>query len=81
MPNVIGTAVKLLVASLIVGAIMTWLHVDALGMLRGAADAVRNLAASLGDIFNWAVAPILLGATVVLPLWLISLVVKRVKGR
>lgn len=81
MPNVVGIVVKLLVASLIVGAIMMWLDLDALGLLRWAGNALRDLAASLGDIFDWAVGPILLGATIVIPIWLIALLVRRVRGR
>jgi hypothetical protein len=79
--DVIGTVLKLLVASLIVGAILMWLDLDALGLLRWAGDALRNLAASMGDIFRWAIGPILLGATVVVPIWLILLLVRRARGR
>ena len=79
--DVIGTILKLLVASLIVGAIMMWLDLDALGLLRWAGDAMQNLAASMGDIFRWAIGPILLGATIVVPIWLIVLLVRRAQRR
>jgi hypothetical protein len=81
MPNVVGTLIKLLVASLVVGAVMMWLDLDALGLLRWAGDALRDLAVAMGDVFDWAVGPILLGATIVVPIWLISLLVRRVRGR
>lgn len=81
MSDVIGTVLKLLLASLAVGAIMTWLDVDALGLLRWAGDALRNLAENLGAVFRWAVAPVLLGATVVVPIWLIMLAVRKLKSR
>ena len=81
MPDVIGTILKLLLASLVVGAIMMWLEVDALGLLRWAGDAMQSLAQNLGAIFRWAVAPLLIGATVVVPIWLIMLLVRKLKRR
>lgn len=81
MSDVIGTIIKLLLASLLVGAIMMWLDVDAMGLLRWAGDALRSLAENLGAVFRWAVAPILIGATVVVPIWLIMLLVRKARGR
>jgi len=81
MSDVIGTIVKLLLASLVVGAIMMWLNVDALGLLRWAGDALHSLAQNLGAIFRWAIAPVLIGATVVVPIWLILLAVRKLKSR
>jgi hypothetical protein len=81
MSDVIGTILKLLLASLLVGAIMMWLDVDALGLLRWAGDALRGLAENLGAVFRWAIAPILIGATVVVPIWLIMFLVRKAKGR
>jgi hypothetical protein len=81
MPEIVGTILKLLVASLIVGATMMWLDVDALGLLRWAGDALHGLAQNLGAIFRWAIAPLLIGATVVVPIWLIMLVVRKLKRR
>jgi hypothetical protein len=81
MPDVVGTILKLLVASLLVGAIMMWLDVDALGLVRWMVDAARNVAASLGDVFRWAIGPVLLGATIVVPIWLIVLIARRVRRR
>ena len=81
MSDVIGTILKLLVASLVVGAIMMWLNVDALGLLRWAGDALHGLAQNLGAIFRWAIAPVLIGATVVVPIWLIMLAVRKMKSR
>jgi hypothetical protein len=90
--NIVGTVLKLLVASLIVGAIMMWLDVDALGLVRWLidsavglghwlADAVKSIWGSLGEMARWAVTPILVGATVVIPIWLIAFLVGKAKRR
>lgn len=81
MSDVVGTVIKLVVASLVVGAIMKWLNVDALGMVRWLGNSLRDVAAMMGDVFDWAVGPILLGATIVIPIWLIALLMRRVRGR
>ncbi|HET6469428.1 MAG TPA: DUF6460 domain-containing protein [Geminicoccaceae bacterium] len=80
-PITFRTVLKLLFASLVVGALMAWFGVTPEEVLRrGAAlvgDAFRNARALFGDALSY----ILLGAVIVVPIWLISYLLKALKGR
>jgi hypothetical protein len=73
----IGTVVKLALASLLVGLVLSFLGVTPADLL----DRVAGLAAGLWDTVHgalgWAGSYMLLGALVVLPLWLIRFVWRR----
>ncbi len=81
MSNIVGTVVKLLFASLIVGIILKFMNLDAVGFLRWIAASFGNIAAFFGDAFEWAIGPIMVGAVLVLPIWLIAFLVGKAKGR
>jgi predicted acyltransferase len=81
MSNPIGTIIKLLVASLIVGWILKALNLDAsdlLDSLGGFADTLMNIFAGF---VGWAAGPILVGAVIVVPIWLIRVIWKRAAER
>lgn len=81
MSNPIGTIIKLLVASLIVGWILKALNLDALKLLQslgGFADTVMYIFAGF---LGWAAGPIIMGAIVVVPIWLIRVIWKRAAER
>jgi hypothetical protein len=82
MPQITaGTLLRLLLASLIVGAVMAFLGItprDVLSYATGFAhDVIENAAAWVGSIFSY----VLLGAVIVIPIWLISLLLKTVSRR
>ena len=73
----VKTVIKLLVASLLVGWLLKALNLDAqnvLMFLGGIADSLMNVFAG---IFEWSLSPILVGAVVVIPIWLIRLIWKK----
>ena len=81
MSNPIGAIIKLLVASLIVGWILKALNLDAsdlLDSLGGFADTLMNIFAGF---VGWAAGPILVGAVIVVPIWLIRVIWKRAAER
>lgn len=76
----ISTIIKLVVASLVVGAILTFLGADPLEFWGGVWLAVKDGVASIPEI-GWGVVLkggqyVLVGAAVVIPIWLISLALK-----
>ena len=81
MPNVVGTIVKLLIASLIVGIILKFMDLDAVGFLRWVASSFRDIIGFFGDFFEWALGPILIGAVLVVPIWLIFFLIGKAQGR
>ncbi len=82
MPQLtIATLVKLLIASLVVGMIMAFLGItprDVLGYVTSFAnEAIENAAAWAGS----AISYVLLGAVIVIPIWLLSMLFKTFNRR
>ncbi len=79
--NIAGTIIKLFVASVVVGLFLSLFNIDpvaAFGRLGQAAERVFNL--GVGAV-QWAVPFALAGAVIVVPIWLISFVLKSRRGR
>lgn len=81
MPNVVGTIIKLLIVSLVVGVILSWMDLDALGFLRWIGHSFQDIVAFFGEFARWALGPILVGAVLVVPIWLIFFVIGKLKSR
>lgn len=79
--NVVGTIIKLLIASLIVGVILSWMDLDAMGFLRWIGHSFQDIVAFFGEFARWALGPILVGAVLVVPIWLIFFLIGRARGR
>ena len=77
--GVIGTVIKLFVLSLLVGLVMRWLDLTPLSLLENLGENVRAFFDWLRGFLGWAVDYILLGAMVVVPIWLIMVVVGRLR--
>lgn len=82
MPRItLATVVKLVLASILVGAAMAFLDIQPLDLWRWLADKVGDLAANIGDHASRAVSYLLLGAVVVVPLWLLLFLWRALKGK
>ena len=81
MPNYASTIIKLVVASLIVGWILKALNLDARDLLSWLGSFADKLMDVFAGFLGWAVGPILVGAVVVIPIWLIWLVWKKAMER
>jgi hypothetical protein len=83
-----GTLLRLLLASLVVGLVLTWLDIEPTDLIARARAAfawgVAELRALSGDLVGSAgdlVGYVLVGAVVVVPIWLLSLLVKALRRR
>ena len=77
MNSPVKTVIKLVVTSLFVGWLLMALDLDAeslLLFLGGFADSLVNIVAG---IFKWSLSPILIGALVVIPIWLIRVIWRK----
>jgi hypothetical protein len=73
LPKINGRSiVKILVASLLVGIVLAALDIDPRNLLESAQAAFEKLADMGVSFFNWAFTYILIGAVVVVPIWLIT---------
>ena len=79
--NFAATALKLIVASLIVGLILSLFGASPLTLLKGASESLFAVFDWLVGAVQWAVPYIILGAILVLPIWLVLLLVRLVRGR
>lgn len=83
-----GTLLRLLFASLVVGLVLAWLDVEPGSLLARARAAflqaielVRGLLGSLIDSGGDLVGYVLMGAVIVIPVWLLSLLWRAFRRR
>lgn len=83
-----GTLLKLLLASLVVGFVLTWLDVEPTDLVARTREALlwalaqaRNLTDDLVDSAGDVVGYVLVGAVVVVPIWLLSLLIRALRRR
>ena len=79
--NVKDTIIKLCVASLIVGLLLGFFDIDPRELLAEFGDTVQKIFSIVASVVEWAVKYLLLGAVVVLPIWLIFFLIGRLRGR
>lgn len=72
---------KLLVASLIVGLLFSAFDINPRSLLRGIPDLIRDSLRFVVSILDWAIPYILLGAAVVVPVFILFSLFKVLKRR
>ncbi|MBC6439334.1 MAG: hypothetical protein GDA49_02755 [Rhodospirillales bacterium] len=75
-----GTVIKLVMASLIVGFVMHWFGWTYIDILRALTEDFEQLFTNFVDIIFWIAEIILLGATIIVPVWLVVRLMGREKG-
>ena len=80
MPEGIGaTVLKLVLLSLAVGIVLAFFHINPHNILMHFGDTVREVFDLVRRGVQWAVPYVLLGATVVVPIWLIATLWHRLR--
>ncbi len=77
----VKTALKLVAACLLVGMVMSWLSIDVLDYLRSLGQAAHYVVENASGVFKTGAEWALLGAIVVLPIFLARLLFTRAKRR
>lgn len=75
----VGTIIKLLIASLLVGLVMHWFGITPRNLIHNFGDSVVRIFGTLSSFIDWAVDYILVGAVIVVPIWLIVFLADRAK--
>jgi hypothetical protein len=75
------TIIKLAVASLIVGLFLGFFNIDPRELLAEFGDTVQKIFSIVASVVEWGVKYVLLGAVVVVPIWLIFFLIGRMRGR
>lgn len=82
MPKGLGsTIVKLLIASLLVGLVMRWMGVTPRSLIANFGATVERMYDSLASFAGWAVDYVLVGAVIVVPIWLVVFLLDRIKTK
>ena len=79
--NVIGTIFKILVASLVLGFILKFIEIDPKDLLLNFGETVQSAFAWAGDFVAGSIEYVLIGAVIVVPIWLIVFFVGKLKGK
>ena len=75
------TTLKLLAACLVVGLVMAFFEIKPFGMFNFLWDIAQTLAEWIGRSIAWAGPYVILGAGIVLPVWLVMVLWRRLRGR
>lgn len=82
MPRItLATIGKLLLACLVVGFLLSFLELDPVALLRGSFAWIGDLLRSMVDNLGKVVSYTLLGAVIVVPIWLLSYAWRALKNR
>ncbi len=79
--NVIGTIFKILIASLVLGFILKVLEIDPKDLLLNFGETVQSAFAWAGEFIAGSVEYVLVGAVIVVPIWLIVFLIGRFKSK
>lgn len=69
--SIVGTVIKIVVASLLIGLVMKAFSISPRGLLEALGDTGKKIADLLAWIVEGSLEYILIGAVVVVPIWLI----------
>lgn len=76
-----GVIVRLLIMSLLVGFVMTWLGLSPADLFTSLEAALRDAWANSGAMLRTILTYVLTGAAVVIPIWLILRLLRVGRGR
>ena len=79
--SVAATLLKLLAASLAVGLVLSFLGLTPLDILEDLSGTVRQLVETAINVMRWAADYILLGAVIVVPIWLLVRLFSKITGK
>lgn len=75
------TLLKLIIASAVVGAVMSFFGLKPMDILEGLGESVQQVYENLNAIVSQVITWTILGATVVVPIWLLVSLPRRFKRR
>ena len=80
-PRIGATIFKLILASLGVGLLLSFLNVDPRKLVYNFGDTVRAIFDQGVDLVQWATPYVMLGAIVVVPIWLVTMLARYARER
>ncbi len=77
--SVAGTVIRLVLLSIVVGIVFSALGITPFNLVERLQQIIRNIANLGFDAFHWAFQYFLLGAVIVVPIWLVVRLLSRPK--
>lgn len=82
MPNnIVSTLIKLAVGSLLLGMLLSFFSVSPRKLLEGLGDTALEIFNIMAGMLEWAVQYILMGAIVIVPIWLVLFAWRKFRGK
>lgn len=78
------TVWKLIIASLVVGLLLSFFEIDPAELIRNVPETIGKILDAIWSVIEWGIKYIILGAIIVVPVWLLfnlGDIWKKIKGR
>ena len=79
--NVRDTIIKIVLFSCVIGLLLSFFDVNPAQLLRNFGATAEQIFKIVADIIEWGVKYVLLGAVVVIPIWLIFFAIGKLRRR
>lgn len=79
--NVLGTIIKIVLASLILGFVLRFFEIDPKDLLLNFSDTIKGAFSWAGEFVSGSIEYVLVGAVIVVPIWLIVFFVGKLRGK
>jgi hypothetical protein len=79
--NIVSTIIKLAIGSLLLGMLLAAFSISPQELLEDLGGTVVGIFNALASMLEWAVQYILLGAVVIVPIWLVLFAWKKFRGK
>lgn len=79
--NIFSTLTKLAIGSLLLGLLLSFFSVSPRKLLEGLGDTALEIFDIIAGMMEWAVQYILIGAIVVVPVWLFLMAWRAFRGK
>ena len=73
--------IKVLLASFVIGVLLTFFNIDPTELLENFGETIQSIFEIVARVIEWAVKYVLLGAVLVVPIWLILFFIGKARGR
>jgi len=79
--NVRDTIIKIVIGSFFVGLLLAFFEINPQELMADFGDTVQAIFGVVADVIEWGVKYVLLGAVVVVPIWLIFFGIGKLRGK
>ncbi len=73
--------IKVLLFSFVIGVLLSFFEIDPTELLANFGDTVQSIFSVVARVVEWGVKYVLLGAVVVVPIWLIFFFLNKARGK